>query len=143
MKKDVIISITGINRLDGDKDVVELTTVGRYFKKNQDYYIVYDEMQQENMDKTTKTTLRIEEEGRVTMTRSGGQRSQFIIENGKRHQCYYDTGYDAWTVGVLGNRIRSNLTDDGGDLELKYSLDINAMLASENEVYINVKECQK
>ena len=43
-------------------------------------------------------------------------------------------------VGVLGSRIKSNLTDAGGNLEFKYSLDINSMYSSENEMYISIRE---
>lgn len=46
-------------------------------------------------------------------------------------------------IGVSGDRIVSRLTDQGGDLEFKYSLDINTSLASENEVFIKIKECVK
>jgi len=41
---------------------------------------------------------------------------------------------------VLGSRIKSSLDEKGGDLEIKYSLDINSMYASENEMYIQIKE---
>ena len=43
-------------------------------------------------------------------------------------------------IGVSGDRIVSDLTDSGGNLEFAYSLDVNTLLASENAVYINVRE---
>ena len=58
------------------------------------------------------------------------------MEKGRRHQCVYDTGYGEMMIGVLGNQISSTLTDKGGNIQFKYSLDINTSLASENEVYI-------
>ncbi len=139
MKKDVMITIRGIQRSDGDNDVVELFTTGRFYRKNGSYYISYDESEATGYE-GAKTTLRVEQDNRVTMSRSGSMRSQLIIERGVRHQCNYDTGYGNFTIGVSGDKIVSSLTDEGGNIEFKYSLDVNASLASENEVYINVKE---
>ncbi len=139
MKKDVLITIKGIQRADGDNDVVELFTMGRFYRRNGSYYISYDESEATGYE-GSKTTLRVDENQRVTMSRSGSLRSQLIIERGVRHQCNYDTGHGSFTIGVLGDSIVSSLTDQGGDIEFKYSLDVNASLTSENEVYINVKE---
>ena len=55
------------------------------------------------------------------------------------------TGFDGThTVlrveGVSGDRVFSDLDDHGGKLQFSYSLDVNTSLASENEVFINVRE---
>ncbi len=73
------------------------------------------------------------------MLRSGAARSQLIIERGVRHQCLYGTGAGDLMIGVSGDEIVSRLTEDGGELEFKYSLYINTSLTSENEVYISVE----
>ena len=44
------------------------------------------------------------------------------------------------TIGVSGDRVFSDLDDYGGKLQFSYSLDVNTSLASENEVFINVRE---
>lgn len=140
MRKKVLINIKGIQYYDDDKDVVELMTVGRFYRKNGSYYISYDESEATGFE-GSKTTLKVEQDsGRVTMLRSGAIKSQLIIEKGTRHQCHYDTGYGPMIMGVWGNRIQSTLGDDGGDLDFKYTLDFNASMASENEVFINVRE---
>lgn len=139
MKKDVLISIKGIYKNDEDQDVVEMFTTGTYYKKNGDYYISYKESGATGFE-GSRTTLRVEQEDRVTMQRSGPARSQLIIERGVRHQCHYDTGMGDMMIGVLGGSIRSTLGDCGGNLHFNYSLDINSLLTSENELYIHVKE---
>lgn len=141
MKKDVLINIRGVQYYDDDKEVVELMTVGRFYRKNGDYYISYDESEATGFE-GSKTTLRVEGsgDGRVTMLRSGANKSQLIIEAGTRHQCHYETGYGDLIMGVSGNRVISSLSDEGGDLNFKYTLDFNASMASENEVFVNVKE---
>jgi len=139
MKKDVLISIKGIYSSEDDQDVVELFTTGQYYKKDGCYYICYEESQATGFE-GSKTTLKVEQEKMVTLNRSGTANSQLIVEQGVRHQCHYDVGCGDLMVGVLGSRIKSSLTDEGGDLQVKYSLDINSMYASENEMYIQIKE---
>ncbi|MCI8624310.1 MAG: DUF1934 domain-containing protein [Provencibacterium sp.] len=138
MKKQVFISIRGIQRVEGQEETVELMTVGNLYRKKNDYYLTYEETEATGFD-GSKTTLRLEEETRVTMQRSGPYRSQLIVEKGRRHQCCYETGYGEMLIGVSGGDISSTLTDEGGNLHFKYSLDVNTSLASENEVYINVR----
>ncbi len=141
MKKDVLISIKGIQSADGESDAVELTTRGSFYRKKDDYYICYDESLLTGMD-GMKTVLKVEGSHKVTMTRSGSSRQQLIIEKGARHQCRYDVGFDFLTIGVSCDSITSKLTDSGGELNFKYSLDINTALSSENEVFINIEECK-
>ncbi len=138
MKKDVLIKITGTQLADGDSDVVEVLTTGSFYKKNDSYYILYDESEATGFD-GSRTVLRFDEaRRRVTMTRSGASQSQLIIEEGRRHQCNYDTGYGSLIIGVSCDHMSSSLTEDGGDIDFGYSLDINSALTSENKVHVVV-----
>ena len=139
MKKDVLISIKGVYNTEDDKDVIELFTTGQYYKKDGCYYICYEESEATGFEGSS-TTLKVDAEKMVTLERCGTANSQLIVEQGVRHQCCYDAGYGDLVVGVIGSRIKSSLTDKGGNLEVKYSLDINSMYASENEMHINIKE---
>ncbi len=76
MKKDVLISIQSTQQVDGDRDEMELTTFGSYYKKNGKYYIVYQESEATGFEEDTVTTVKVEGENRVTMIRNGLQRSQ-------------------------------------------------------------------
>ena len=142
MKKDVLITIKGIQKVDGEDDVVELTTVGNYYKRKGSYCMTYDESEATGFE-GEQTTLSVDPLGLVTMSRLGRERSQLVIEPGVRHQCHYETEYGPLVLGVLGTSTKSSLTDEGGELNFKYSLDINTALASENEVHVTVKEVKK
>ncbi len=140
MKKEVMITITGDQTVDGETDTIEVLTTGNYYRKNGNYYISYEESQSTGME-GVRTTIKVEDEKKVTMMRSGNLKTQFIIENQVRHSCYYDTGQGGLMIGVWGNQIISSLKDSGGMLSFKYTMDINTALASENKVTINIKEC--
>ncbi len=143
MKKDVRITIKGIQYADGDQDLVELTTIGSLCRRNGAYYISYDESEATGFE-GAKTTLKVEGDQRVTMRRTGeNMRSQLIIEKGQRHQCFYDTGYGSLTLGISGDDIVSCLDDNGGHLQVRYTLDINASMASENELSVDVEEYRR
>lgn len=141
MKKDVLINIRGVYNYDGDDepDIVEIFTTGTYQQENGHYYISYDESEATGFEGST-TTLKVED-GMVTMSRISEEiDSQLIIQDGVRHQCQYDLGYGDMMIGVNGHSIKSSLGLAGGDLRFRYSLDVNSMFASENELYITVKE---
>ena len=46
MTKDVLISISGVQLLEGDTNDVELITAGDYYNKNGKHYIRYEEIQE-------------------------------------------------------------------------------------------------
>lgn len=139
MKKDVFISIRGVQRVEGDEEVVELMTVGNLYKKRDTFYLTYDETEATGYS-GSHTTLKLEQDGRVTMRRSTPYESQIIVEAGRRHQCHYGTAFGDLFIGVLGVDVNSTLSEEGGELQFSYSLDVNTELASENEVHIQVRE---
>ena len=109
-----MITIKGTQFADNEQDSVELTTVGRLYRRGEAYYICYNESEATGFD-GAKTTLKVEGDRRVTMRRTGeNMRSQLIIEKGERHQCFYDTGYGAMMLGISGDDIISCLNDSGG-----------------------------
>ena len=136
MKKDAMITIKGNYDIDGSNDTIELLTSGRYYRRNNSYWVSYDETETTGYE-GHKTTLHIEPD-KVTMRRSGVSESQLIVQKGVRHQCMYNTGFGAMTVGVSGKNVKSTLSDDGGTVDFSYSMDINTALTSENRVIIKV-----
>ncbi len=140
MNKDCTITIKGLQFYDGEEEngSIELFTEGKYSQKNGNYYITYKESEATGLEGVT-TTLKIEGTERVTLIRSGTQRSQLVVENGIRHLSHYDTGFGGLMIGVFGANISSTLSRDGGELQFEYTLDINSSLASKNKMYITVK----
>lgn len=138
-KKEALIKIRGVQRTDGDDDVVELLTTGFFTRKKADSYLIsYDESTATGFEGAKTTLLYEGREERVTLTRSGSVNTQLIIEKGKRHQCSYDLGFGSMIIGVSCDRIRSTLSEDGGEISFGYSLDLNTALTSENQVMISV-----
>ena len=140
MQENFLISIRGRQRVDDETGEVELTTLGSYVRRGDSRYIVYKEYTSEDKSRTRTSILRIDGSSKVTLMRGGEDSTRLILERGKRHLCQYDTEYGNMMIGVFTSRVRSELNDLGGKLEVSYTLDINSSLSSQNEIFITVKE---
>lgn len=143
MEENYIISIVGRQIIDDNENEVSITTLGSYCKKGENRFIIYKEYDVQNSSLPVTSVLKIEGNNKVTLTKSGGQTSRLILEPDQRHMCHYDTGFGALMIGIFTNKIVNNLSDEGGQLDIVYSLDINSTLTSINEIHINIKESNK
>ena len=76
--------------------------------------------------------------GLVTMTRNGAYTTQMVMERGRRHVCHYATPFGDMLLGIFAKKVESSVTEDGGELLLNYTIDVNADLAASNELKITV-----
>lgn len=99
MEKDVVISIKGMQKYEGnDPDTVELVTAGRLMKDKAGYTLSYQESEITGLEGTL-TTIQVEGE-QVTLMRMGEFNSQMVFQEGRRHLSMYNTPYGAMSVGV-------------------------------------------
>lgn len=138
-KDNYIISVTGTQIVDGEREVIELKTAGQYYREDNVIYIKYREYDNENPEIYFDNTVTLEGDI-VTVNRGGGARSRLTLEKGRRHQCHYSTMFGDLMVGVFASTIESTLSQKGGTLKATYTLDFNAGLVSKNEIYIKVTE---
>lgn len=140
MNNRYLITIDGIQKTEADTDHLTLSTLGD-FEHHADgsYTISYAETPATGFDGDV-TTLFVDADRCVTMSRRGRTRSDLTIERGRKHLCHYDTGYGDLVIGVFANEIQNDLNESGGSLCLRYSLDVNANLLSEHELNITVRE---
>ena len=141
MQENYLISILGRQQVDGETGEVQVTTLGSYVKKGKNLYITYKEYDSEVNGKPVTSVLKVEGNDKVTLMRGAGS-TRLVLENGKRHLCQYDTGYGNMMIGIFTSQLHSNLTDEGGKLEVRYTLDINSNLSSSNEILITIKEAE-
>ena len=140
--KDVLIEIKGTQGLDNDENVIELTTVGQMAFKNGKYYLFYNDNELPGQN-GVKTTLKADGNRLVVMNRSGMLESRLIIEKGRRSKCFYATEYGQLVLGIFGESITNTLTDNGGSLNMCYTIDVDNGLLSRNKVEITVREVNK
>ncbi len=139
MKEDYLIKITGIQTIDGDSDKTEIVTAGVLMHRDGKFLIKYTERDSDNPDIAIDSTVLINGEKQVTVIRNSGGESRLILEKGRRHQCIYSTVVGEMSIGVYTDYIKNSLIPEaGGKLSLRYSLDFNAGLVSDNELHITI-----
>lgn len=137
MKKDVLITIKDSHTVDGNKESYEMTTRGTFEGEENDYTIEYDE--QYDALKGCHTVMNIKERRCVSIVRTGDFPSELIIERGKRHNCQYNTPYGSMLIGIAAQKVKSNITNGTGTLELKYTIDFYGGVANETEMKITLE----
>lgn len=147
MKKDVIISITGMNLQNDDMpesqapsgDVIEFITTGNLYDKNGKYYIMYRESEMTGFGEETTTTLKVDGDV-ITLMRNGPASSQMVFEKGKKHLGYYETPYGSFTVGTVTDHASADLSLCGGRVDISYDLEINSVMQGRNNLHMDVRE---
>lgn len=136
--KNVIIDIKGTQGIDGESDIIELSTLGKLSEKDGRFLISYEESETLK-DHTVKTLLKTEN-NKVTMIRSGGMESRLVIEKGRRNTCFYSIPQGEIVLGIFGESIENSLNENGGSLKMSYTIDLENSLLSRNTVEISVRK---
>ena len=138
MKKDVLIWINSLTVSKEDTVPIELYTKGSYYRKNGCYYISYSD-NDDNGLRTGKSVIKVSDGNRVSVIRASSGPSM-IIEEGTRNVCLYEIGGKEIYFGIDTEYVKNELSDSGGNLSLKYSLDVNSAPFNEVTINITVKE---
>jgi uncharacterized beta-barrel protein YwiB (DUF1934 family) len=140
MNRTVIISIKGTQSIDEETpEVIELVTEGTLSDYgDESYALSYQETKLTGLEGTL-TTFHVEK-ARITLMRVGEVNSQMVFEPGRRHLSIYDTPFGALSVGIKTSKMRCSLDGDGGEIELRYTIEIDHALAGENSFEINVRQ---
>lgn len=136
--KDVLIKIKGVQTTPGNSEEIELTTLGKMWRRNGGWRLRYPETAATGME-GAETTVSVADTI-VEMRRKGPMDTRMTVERDKRHLCLYDTGFGEMTVGVFGQNVESSLGEHGGECFMRYTIDINSGFESVNELHITVKE---
>ena len=137
-KIPVVISVRGEQYYDGvDPDATELMTEGTLELSEEGLTLRYHESALTGMEGTV-TTFSVNGP-RVTLTRSGSVNSQMVFEEGRQHTSLYETPYGELSVDIQTSRLRHNLTERGGVMEIKYSIAVEHTVTGRNCFKIRVK----
>ena len=137
-KLPVLLSIRGEQYFDDiDPNATELMTEGTMALTEDGIVLSYEESELTGMEGTTTT---FEVKGpRVTLTRSGAVNSQMVFEEGRQHTSLYETPFGELSVDIQTGRLRHNLTERGGIMEIQYSIAVEHTVTGRNCFKIRVK----
>lgn len=115
------------------------TEILYYIDKNGERVISYEESETTGME-GSDMQLRISPDNMISIIRTGTYQTHLVVQPGRKHFCHYETPFGDFAVGVSARFVRNKLTDEGGSLRLRYTVDANSTLLSDNEIWIDVKK---
>ena len=123
MKKKVMLSLRGQQDYgDPEPEVIDLLTEGTLEQMADGWRITYAESDLTGLQGVT-TSFYIQNTG-ITLTRSGNLNSQMVFEPGKPHSSLYEMPFGALMITVSATRIRTDVGEYGGSVDLEYKIDI-------------------
>lgn len=134
------MTLTSIQREEKDTSESTLDTEIQYYtNEDGERVIAYEESETTGME-GSNMQLRIAKDGMISIVRTGTYQTHLVVQKGKKHFCHYETPLGEFAVGVSAKWVRNELTDEGGKLALRYTVDANSTLLSDNEIRIEIKK---
>ena len=134
----VKLSIVGKQFYDGQEpDVIELVTEGTLEHEKNVWVITYEESDLTGLAGVT-TSFRIGPRG-VALKRAGRLQSQMIFREGVRHESLYQMEFGTLLIAVQAQKIRTELTEAGGTVDITYAIEIENAASGTVEYHLDVK----
>lgn len=140
MKKDVKISISGIqDNENGEK--VEVVSMGELYEKDNKIYVSYDDASEDVSDvgcQVVKSLLKVKP-NQVEIIKKGVTETHMVFIEDKDTLSYYSTPFGELEVAIHTDRLEQSNTERGFRILLEYALEINAAHMSNCNVDIKVE----
>lgn len=138
MTQKVILSVCGKQSYPGQEpEVIELVTEGTMTPFSGGWDISYEESDLTGLNGTT-TTFRVEQ-GCITLTRKGPLSSQMIFREGVHHESLYQMPFGAMMISVCASKVKFDITDRGGVIDLVYAIEIENAAAGTIEYHLDIR----
>ena len=134
-KYPVLIEIRDSHEVEGETHSSEMMCDGMLKELPDGWQLDYIE-QSEGL-RGSRSALRVQEH-LVSLTREGEYPLNITLEQGVRHNCYYQTPAGMMHLGVFARSVESDISQAGGRIKLNYTLDFYADMMSSNRMEINV-----
>ena len=136
-KLPVMLAIRGVQRYqDQDPDVIELTTEGTLEKQKEVWEVSYEESDLTGLAGVT-TTFRVGPRG-VVLKRTGNIENQMIFMEGRKHESLYRLDFGALMLTVMATKVQSDVSENGGTVDIHYNIEIEDTNAGTVEYHIEV-----
>ena len=139
MKQKVMLSIRGRQHyVDQGPDTIELVTEGTLEFTRGGWDICYEESELTGLKGVT-TLFRIEGD-KITLTRDGGLASQMVFQEGVFHESLYQTEFGfAMMITVCASRVKWDITEKGGVIDLTYGIEIEQSTAGVIDYHLDIQ----
>jgi uncharacterized beta-barrel protein YwiB (DUF1934 family) len=133
----VTINVKNTITSEGNQETFELTTLGRYYKKENSFYLQYEEISDEGK---IKTVVKIAEDDALIL-RSGSVKMRMAFRLAEQLNGSYDSPYGTLKTTTDTKAMKyQELTDNDGYIDLLYDLSMHGSKAGTYHLQINFKE---
>ncbi len=135
----VLLTIRSEQHFEGmEPDGVELMTEGTLTPTGEGGLLLsYQETALTGLEGTT-TTFEVRGH-QVILSRTGSVNSQMVFEEGKQHTSLYETPFGELAIDIQTSRLRHSLTEQGGLMDLRYSISVEHSATGRNAFKIRVR----
>ena len=131
----VQISLHSAQTIDGETDANDMTAYGTWERLPDGWRLCYTESEQDGGASVTVTVCG----GETVIERRGEISSRLRLQEGKRHECRYETPYGRMALHAEAKRIFFSDAEDTAVLRAVYTLDLNGA-CTEQEIEFRIKE---
>ena len=139
MSIPVLLSIRGKQSyLDQEPEMIELITDGVLEAAGEGWKLTYEESDLTGLQGVTTTFF--VEPGKITLTRKGPLQSEMVFQEGVFHESLYRMEFGALMITVCANRVKFDITPEGGIIDLTYAIDIEQTAAGYIEYHLDIRK---
>ena len=137
--KDVWISFHSVNGCDDEEpDSLEFVTDGQYLFQDDVACLSYQESEVTGLEGTRTSVTILPDQ--VVVDRAGTVQSRMIFKEGSKSSFLYSTPFGQATMGVDTRRIRRNVNEQGGKVEIDYVVDMEHAVVARNRFSITIRQ---
>lgn len=118
--KEYRIVIKNKQTIDTETDVIKEVAYGDYHEKNGKQYITY---KTENDGDVISSIIKIDG-NEILIKRKGSVNSSMTYRTDRKHSFMYHLPYGSVEMEIETQRINSNLSENGGKIEIVYTLSV-------------------
>ena len=138
MKNKVVLSIRGRQSYqDQEPEIIELVTEGELEYRDCGWDVRYEESDLTGLAGVT-TSFRVEKDV-VTLSRTGKLNSQMVFQVGQQHESLYQMDFGALMITVCATKLQADLTEQGGTVDLDYTIEIENTAAGTISYHLDIK----
>lgn len=117
MSCNYLIKVRSVNIVEGDKTENEVIAHADFSLSDSGYSLSYKE---EKNGVHEETHITVDEGKKVTIKRYAEIETDMTIEEGIRHLSYHRLPFGEFSLDVVGDKITSEISDDGAKLFFSY-----------------------
>ncbi len=138
MKLPVVLSIRGRQiYLDQEPELIELVTEGTMERRDNGWDLRYEESALTGMEGVT-TTFHAESD-KIVLSRTGKLHSQMVFQEGIFHESLYQMEFGALMISVCATKVKVDLDEQGGVIDLVYGIEIEKTEAGVIEYHLEIR----